>query len=327
MKLRVPGAAEPAYPPPDEGLATEAGRMLERIEPGRLRTLVAALPGPRNRFDAAEAMRATDAMLIDAWRAAGWRTGRQPVAPAGWNLVAIAEGTRREAIVVVAHHDTVAGSPGADDNGAGVAALIELASLLGGGRRRRTVILAAPDHEEIGLLGSRPLVAWLRRHYAVRGAIVFDPIGFMDPRPGTQSVPAGIDLLYPDQVARLDARGRAGDTVVSIYRRRSLDLVRAWATCLAACLDPDRILLLRDPADLPLIGPPMLALPVVRNFSRSDHVRFWQAGLPAIQVTNTANFRNPNYHRPSDTTETLDYLTLARITAATALTVDRLAAG
>ncbi len=71
----------------------------------------------------------------------------------------------------------------------------------------------------------------------------------------------------------------------------------------------------------------MLALPLVRNFSRSDHVRFWQAGLPAIQVTNTANFRNPNYHRPSDTTETLDYETLARITAATALTVDRLAAG
>lgn len=327
MRLRVPGAGEPAYPPPDNALVGEARGLLDRIEPDRLRARVAALPGPRNRIDAPEAMRATDSLLLDAWRAAGWVTGRQRVAPAGLNLVAIAEGATSEAIVIVAHHDTVSGSPGADDNGAGVAALIELATLLGGRRRHRTVILAAPDYEEIGLVGSRPLVAWLRRHYRVRGAIVFDPIGFMDPRPGTQAVPAGLDLLYPGQVARLDARGRTGDTVVAIYRRRSVKLVREWARCLAACLDPDRILLLRDPADLPLIGLPLLAFPLVRNFSRSDHVRFWQAGLPAIQVTNTANFRNPNYHRPSDTPETLDYETLARITAATALTVDRLAAG
>ena len=52
---------------------------------------------------------------------------------------------------------------------------------------------------------------------------------------------------------------------------------------------------------------------------------FWHAGLPAIQVTNTANFRNPNYHRPSDTPDTLDYATLARIMAATALPIERLA--
>ncbi len=207
--------------------------MLDRIDPGRLRTLVEALPGPRNRFDAAEAMRATDAMLIDAWRAAGWRTGRQPVAPEGWNLVAIAEGTTREAIVVVAHHDTVAGSPGADDNGAGVAAFVELASLLGGGRRRRTVILAAPDHEEIGLLGSRPLVAWLRRHYQVRGAIVFDPIGFMDPRPGTQSVPSRhrSPLSGPGRSARRAwPRGRHGrlDLPSSFARSRPERGPPAW---------------------------------------------------------------------------------------------------
>ncbi|MGI8658431.1 MAG: M28 family peptidase, partial [Candidatus Limnocylindria bacterium] len=150
---------------------------------------------------------------------------------------------------------------------------------------------------------------------------------FMDPAPNTQRVPPGIDLLYPGQVARLAARQRAGDTVVAIYRRRSIDLAREWARCLAATMDPHRILLLRDPVDLPLIGPALLALPAARNFSRSDHVRFWQAGLPAIQVTNTANFRNPNYHRASDTPDTLDYATLASITAATALTVERLAAG
>jgi hypothetical protein len=54
-------------------------------------------------------------------------------------------------------------------------------------------------------------------------------------------------------------------------------------------------------------------------------VNFWHAGLPAIHVTNTANFRNRHYHQPTDTPQTLDYETLARIAAATALLVEDLA--
>jgi hypothetical protein len=348
--LRLPGTAEPRYPAPDADLRREAEAWVTRIDPGRLRELVVSLPGPRNRIDAPAAMERTDELLVDAWRSSGWRVGRQhlrlrdlqPPDQAekrsrgrhaaraygrleGTNLVAIGEGQTDEAIVIVAHHDTVCGSPGADDNGAGVAAIVELAAQLAGRRFRRTVILAAPDFEEIGLVGSRPLVRWLRANYRVRAAIVFDPIGFMDPRPGSQAVPAGIDLIYPGQVARLEARDRAGDTVVAIYRRSSVGLVREWARCLAATIGPDRVLLLRDPLDLPIVGPMLLAMPAARNFSRSDHVNFWHAGLLAIQVTNTANFRNPNYHRPGDTPGTLDYPTLARITAATALTIERLA--
>lgn len=349
--IRIPGTAEPSYTAPDAELRRAADAWIARIDPVHLRELVGSLPGPRNRINASEAMAQTDALLADAWRAAGWQVGRQhlrlrnlkahldhPVDGSrgrhpvhtyprleGANLVAIGDGETDEAIVIVAHHDTVRGSPGADDNGAGVAALLELAAQLRGRKFRRTVILAAPDFEEIGLIGSRYLVRWLQAHYRVRGAIVFDPIGFMDARPGSQSVPAGIDLLYPDQTARLEAREQAGDTVVAIYRRRSTLLVCEWAACLAATIGRDRILLLRDPLDLPLIGPALLAVPAARHFSRSDHVNFWRAGLPAIQVTNTANFRNPSYHRPSDTPDTLDYQTLARITAATALAIERLA--
>ena len=351
VKITVPGTAEPRYPAPDAHLRRAADDWVARIDPARLRDLVSSLPGPRNRINASAAMEQTDALLADAWRAAGWQVGRQhlrlrnlkahldhPVDgsrgrhPAhtyprleGTNLVAIGGGETDEAIVIVAHHDTVRGAPGADDNGAGVAALIELAAQLGGRSFRRTVILAAPDFEEIGLVGSRYLVRWLRGHYRVRAAVVFDPIGFMDPRPDRQAVPAGIDRLYPGQTARLDARDRAGDTVVAIYRRSSMRLVREWATCLSATIGADRVLLLRDPLDLPFIGPALLAIPAARHFSRSDHVNFWRAGLPAIQVTNTANFRSPHYHRASDTPDTLDYQTLARITAATALAIERLA--
>ena len=347
------GTDEPGYPPPDAALRRAAAGWLARIDYHRLRGLVEQIPGPRNRVGAPKAMAQTDALLLDAWRAAGWRTGRQRVRlwnrPAlaygrgertsgrdrsevypelnGANLVAIAEGESDEAILVVAHHDTVRGSPGADDNGAGLAALLELASLFEGRRFHRTVILAAPDFEEIGLVGSRYLVSWLRRRYRVRGAVVYDPIGYMNPATGSQRVPSGIDLLYPGQIERLAQRGNPGDTVVTLYRRVSLGLVSEWARCLAASIGSERVLLLRDPLDLPVIGPALFALPVARNFSRSDHVRFWQRGLPAIQVTNTANFRNPNYHRPTDTPATLDYVTLAAIVAATALLVERLADG
>jgi hypothetical protein len=40
---------------------------------------------------------------------------------------------------------------------------------------------------------------------------------------------------------------------------------------------------------------------------RSDHFPFWSAGRPAVLWTDTGNFRNPNYHRSTDTPDTLDY--------------------
>ena len=45
----------------------------------------------------------------------------------------------------------------------------------------------------------------------------------------------------------------------------------------------------------------------------SDHWSFWETGYPAVMITDTAPFRNPNYHKPTDTVETLD---LKRLTAA-----------
>ncbi|HEY0607879.1 MAG TPA: M28 family peptidase, partial [Herpetosiphonaceae bacterium] len=59
-------------------------------------------------------------------------------------------------------------------------------------------------------------------------------------------------------------------------------------------------------------------VPAVRNFARSDHLAFWEAGLPALMVTDTANFRYWHYHQPSDTPEKLDYQRLAAIVGATA---------
>lgn len=338
---------EPVFREPDAELRADAAAWRARIDPTALRRLVESLPGPRSRLHAPEAMAATDALILHAWREAGFRTERQaihlenvvggldvdaaggdakrahvyPVLD-GANLIGWLAGQDREAVVIVAHHDTVKISPGADDNGAAVVATLELARLLKGRRFRKTVILAAPDFEEIGLLGAAELVPVLSASHRIGAAIVFDPIGYMDPARDRQSIPPGVDRLYPGQVGRLRARGSAGDMVVGVYRRVSEPVVTEFGRCLAATIGRERILLLRDPVDLPIVGRLAARLPAARNFSRSDHVPFWRARLPAIHVTNTGNFRNPNYHRPSDTPETLDYETLADIIAATALFIE-----
>ena len=44
----------------------------------------------------------------------------------------------------------------------------------------------------------------------------------------------------------------------------------------------------------------------INQITASDHLNFWKFGYKAIMVTDTAHFRNPNYHTANDTLETLD---------------------
>ena len=45
----------------------------------------------------------------------------------------------------------------------------------------------------------------------------------------------------------------------------------------------------------------------------SDHRSFWANGYDAVMVTDTAFFRNPRYHTPQDTPDTLDYRRMAEV--------------
>jgi hypothetical protein len=56
---------------------------------------------------------------------------------------------------------------------------------------------------------------------------------------------------------------------------------------------------------------------------RSDHAPLWEAGGTTLMWTDTSEFRNPHYHKPSDAPDTLDYDFLAgvaRLALARALT-------
>ncbi|MEA3490506.1 MAG: M28 family peptidase, partial [Campylobacterota bacterium] len=49
------------------------------------------------------------------------------------------------------------------------------------------------------------------------------------------------------------------------------------------------------------------------HLSRSDHAPFWESRIPAMMWTDTSEFRNPHYHRPSDAPDTLDYEFMRRV--------------
>ncbi len=58
----------------------------------------------------------------------------------------------------------------------------------------------------------------------------------------------------------------------------------------------------------------------MRDILRSDHAPFWRENIPALLITDTANFRYPYYHTRADTIDKLDFDFLAKICKATIAT-------
>lgn len=333
-----------------EDLEAWARSLVDAGSAGRLRRDVRRLPAPRSRLHTPERMERADDLIADGLGGAGWEVERRPfeytdvvgfqdyaegIFPpgtklkryprlAGVNLLGVKEGLVRDAVLVGAHHDTLRDSPGADDNTASVAALLELARALAPWRFHRTLLLAAFDMEELHLFGSAALARELAAERRIDGVIVYESMAYSDPTPGSQALPRGFGLLYPRLLRFLRRRRFAGDWTLVVHRPGSRRLARSFRDGMAAVAGPGTALALCDPTGLPLVGPLLRRwLPGAAHLGRSDHVPFWALGIPAIMVTDTADLRNPHYHRPTDTPETLDYERLAAIVGATAYAVAR----
>ncbi|HJV64891.1 MAG TPA: M28 family peptidase [Geomonas sp.] len=231
------------------------------------------------------------------------------------NLLASAPGSdpQTERIALLAHYDTVAQSPGADDNASGVAVLLEAARLLAGFRFQKSVQFIAvsleenrsDDEPDTGTRGSRALAAHAREQGWQLGAVlVLESVGYAGDHV-VQSAPPGVPVPVPDN----------GNFIAVIGNERSPQLVESFLRAIGR--------LKLDLPCLPLVVPGNGEL--LPDSRRSDHAPFWDQGYPAIMVTDTSNFRNPNYHRPTDTLETLNLEFAARVCRATVETVIELA--
>jgi Zn-dependent M28 family amino/carboxypeptidase len=324
------GAGEPRLGVIPPAWAERARALRASLDRTELRREVESLPGPRNRFFSSDAMADADRRILAAFDSEGWSASICPfphpeLQIEGANVVAVKDGTSSNAVVVVAHHDTVSDSIGADDNTASVVALLSLARLLAPATFRRTVILAAVDMEETGFFGTRALVNSLVPGRGVAAAVVLETMSFTSREPDVQALPPFVGALYVGQVRRIRRRGSIGDFTNVMYRRDSNGLAVRFAEALEHLAGRGATVLTRDPLDLAVSPAIARIVPFVHDFARSDHVPFWETGLPAIMINDTANFRNPNYHMASDTPETLDYERLADITAAVGVAVENAA--
>ena len=323
--LTVPAVAEPPLLtlPPDA--RNRSVSLRAEAEEGRLRRDVHAISQPRGRRHAPAAMAAADSYVVAELRAAGWLVARQSFplpgtdGLTGTNLLARRPDAERSHFLLGAHLDTVTGSPGADDNASGVACLLEIARLLSATDVGRHVTLAVFDEEEFRLAGSAAYVRETAPAERPSEVVVFECVGYSSDQPGSQSLPPGTPMLYRGQVARIRDRRMRGDWTLLAYRRGSREMACMMATCLSLTAGPESTVMVRDPLDVPVIGGLLRRFTNLGgNFARSDHKSFWDEGIAAVQVTDTANFRNPHYHQSSDVPETLDYGRIADIAAAAA---------
>ncbi len=213
------------------------------------------------------------------------------------NLEVVVPGTSNaaEIIVIGAHYDAFQGAPGADDNASGVAAVLHLARVYHSKPQPRTIRFVLFVNEEPPAFWTKDMGSWVYAKQCranqdnIVGMISIESIGYYSQQPNSQKYPAPLNSLYPSTANFI--------AFVSNYSSRSLN--------------KHALSVFRNTTQFPSEGgsPPGI-LPGV---GWSDHWSFWQEGYPAMMVTDTATFRNPHYHTPTDAAATLDYDRTARV--------------
>ena len=212
------------------------------------------------------------------------------------NIVARFGSGNDNLIVVGAHYDACGHTPGADDNASGVAGLLELARLLDQHPTGQNVELVAytleePPYFRTAGMGSYQHAAALKESGAtVRGVIVLEMIGHFSDQPGSQR--------YPLPILRAFYPGR-GDYIAIAGRIDQWRFLREFKSGMKGAT-PLPVWSVSAPAALP-------------GLDFSDHLNYWPHGWNALMVTDTAFYRNAEYHQAGDTWDTLDYRRMADV--------------
>lgn len=187
-------------------------------------------------------------------------------------------------LIIAAHYDTVVGSPGADDNASALAVLLEVAQRTTPLALKRPVQFITFCLEEENLLGSRAYTTHLATtQQSIHGAVVLECVGYARDEEGSQKIPPGIPVAVPT----------IANFLAVIGNHASSSFTQAVSQAMGVHMPI-----------VPLVVPGNGE--VLPDTRRSDHTAFWEQDFPAVMLTDTANFRNPNYHRPTDTIDTLN---------------------
>ena len=208
-----------------------------------------------------------------------------------------------------AHYDSVWGTVGADDNASAIAVQLETArelkSLLGGKDLRIGVKFVSFPLEEPPAFGTRYMASKIyaekakKENEQIDGMLCLEMVGYTCHHVGCQDYPFPLMFMnYPKEgnfigiVGNLKSTGLTNSLYKAFQKNRDLPVVKLT---------------------VPFGG---WLMPSVRL---SDHAPFWDQGYKAVMITDSAFYRNPHYHLPSDTMEKLDYLFMAQLVKSLAI--------
>ncbi|MBI5534717.1 MAG: M28 family peptidase [Deltaproteobacteria bacterium] len=193
-------------------------------------------------------------------------------------------------VVLGAHYDVVQDVPGADDNASGVAGLLEVGRLLSKDSPSLRVELVAftleePPYFATANMGSAVHAKSLSDgKVECKAMIALEMIGFYSEEAGSQTFPvSGMESIY----------GNVGNFVAVVGRTDQKTLVDGVRATMAAASG--------------LRTEPLAAPSSMTGVDFSDHRSYWTYSWPAVMVTDTAFYRNTNYHKSTDTQEKLDF--------------------
>lgn len=269
---------------------------LPKIDLERLKCHLETLAVPRDAFENHGALLQIQNYIRDQFEAWGYQVEPDPFSFQGrpfQNLIARKHPSSQPRFVIGAHFDAVPGTPGADDNASGVAALLEIAYCLAASDLVHQIDFVAFNLEEYNMIGSQHLAQKLKRNgTALAGMLSLEMIGFTATEPGSQQMPLVLRPFYPSVGNFIALVGDTGSRALLKIAQKAFKQVPG----------------------LPVEG---LTLPaqgkIFPETRLSDHSPFWDAGYPALLVTDTSFFRNPHYHGPDDTLATLDLSFLGQV--------------
>ena len=267
--------------------------------------------GPRS-YNDYEKLRQVAEYISSRFKEYGYNVNEQPFVYRGntyRNIIgSIAELNKKEEIVVLgAHYDTVAGSPGADDNASAVAGLLEVARLVSKSKPASAIQFVAFALEEPPVYRTKNMGSY---HYAqmlnksrqkILGMICLEMIGYFVDSPCSQKFP------LPFMEKKFSDKGNFIAAVGKLKSRKFTEMVKKG---------------FKEGTDIPIFS--YNALPIVIGIDFSDHWSFYKFGYHAVMITDTAFYRNPYYHTARDTYETLDYERMAKVVYGIKAAIERL---
>ncbi|MCL4124776.1 UNVERIFIED_CONTAM: hypothetical protein GTU68_011713 [Idotea baltica] len=212
------------------------------------------------------------------------------------NVIASIGIENEERIIIGAHYDVYGNQTGADDNASGVSGLLELARLLSNKKLNYRIDFVAYTLEEPPFFRTEQMGSAIHSNYLfenkipVKGMICLEMIGYYDDRPNTQEYPiAGMKLIY----------GNKADFITVVQHKNSghfseeiNDLIKSQALIPTESFKGNSLL---------------------PGVDFSDHLNYWNLDYDAIMITNTAFYRNKNYHKKGDVLATLNIHKMALV--------------